>query len=531
MIPCKGRSVFLEDLKSKEKRVEMKNRGMFALSMILMALMMTSSVAVSIVHAAWTGYVKPSFPDYAPSGMPDFDEKQPGWGPVAGTYTWCVPVAVANSLWWLDSEYESLLNPAPVPPPTISDHFSLVTAYGAWDDHSPSNVDPLVRNLAFLMDTDGQRTHDGHTGTRFTDVQAAIQQYLIQQGVSTMFEVHNSTFSTFAWIDNETTKCQDVEIFLDFWQWTGAAWTKSTITNPSLENGHCVTSAGSDNTISQVLVSDPWQDAFEAGLAPGRSPVVHPYPHGSAVHNDAQFVSQDAYTVVQNVFVPPPPPPQPQVPPPGYPPTACELQGYLQTMGFDPSFHAFILGAIATSPLGIHDIAVTNVTTSKTGCTPMPTVGQNLTATVNVTVANHGTFDESNITVTEYAAPSMPPSFPIGQFNVSLTAGSSMNLTLRWNTTGLSYGNYTISATATPVPGETNTSDNTLSDGQVLVTIPGDINGDFKVNLQDLVLLANAYGSVPGVPKWTPNADLNGNGAVDLADLVIMANHYNQHYP
>lgn len=64
-----------------------------------------------------------------------------------------------------------------------------------------------------------------------------------------------------------------------------------------------------------------------------------------------------------------------------------------------------------------------------------------------------------------------------------------------------------------------------------LSVLPGDINGDGKVSLQDLVSLANAYGSIPGDPKWNPNADLNGDGKVSLQDLVILANHYGQHSP
>jgi len=59
----------------------------------------------------------------------------------------------------------------------------------------------------------------------------------------------------------------------------------------------------------------------------------------------------------------------------------------------------------------------------------------------------------------------------------------------------------------------------------------GDINGDGKVDLTDLVLLANAYGSRPGDAKWNANADIDGNGIVGLSDLVIMALHYGQHYP
>jgi hypothetical protein len=95
----------------------------------------------------------------------------------------------------------------------------------------------------------------------------------------------------------------------------------------------------------------------------------------------------------------------------------------------------------------------------------------------------------------------------------------------------LHIGNFTFTATAESVAGETNTGDNTFS-VVVTVTIPGDINGDFQVRLSDLVLLANAYGSTPQMPsKWNPNADINGDGKVSLSDLVLMANHYGQHYP
>ena len=465
----------------------------------------------------WPGYIKPSFPDYAPSGMPDFDEKQDQWGPGQGIYTWCVPVAVANSLWWLDSKYESILNPAPVPPPTISDHFNLVTAYGQWDDHSSSNVDPLVRNLAFLMDTDDQQPpFDGHTGTRWTDVQRGIQQYLMQKGVAGMFEVHNQSFPTFEWIENETEVCQDVEVILEFWQLTPLGW--QSITEPSLEYGHCVTSAGVNSTASQLLISDPWQDAYEAGNASGRSPVPHVYPHNSAVHNDAQYVSQDAYSVGSFTL------PQMPPPPPGYPLTVWELQGYLQTMGYDLSYHAFIRGAIATSPT--HDIAVTNVTTCKTGCKPMPTVCQNYTCHVYVTVANNGPVNET-FGVTVYGN----ATYILAKQNVTLASWSTANITLVWNTTTWLKGNYTISAGGDVVPGETNVANNNFTDSWIKVTIVGDVNGDGKVNLIDVFSVALAYGSYPGHPTWNPNYDINDDHKINLIDYFTTALNYGKTDP
>jgi hypothetical protein len=114
-----------------------------------------------------------------------------------------------------------------------------------------------------------------------------------------------------------------------------------------------------------------------------------------------------------------------------------------------------------------------------------------------------------------------------------LASGSSINTAITWtaNSTTFPYGNYTISAQVTLVQNETNTADNTFVDGWVVVTIPGDINGDFKVNLQDLAILANAYGSKPGDANWNPNADLENNGRVGLPDLTEVAMHYGQTYP
>jgi hypothetical protein len=83
----------------------------------------------------------------------------------------------------------------------------------------------------------------------------------------------------------------------------------------------------------------------------------------------------------------------------------------------------------------------------------------------------------------------------------------------------------------TPLEEETSVADNNCTDGWVFVTIPGDINGDFRTDLKDLVLLAKAYGSTPGDANWNGNADIDGNGDIRLTDLVTMATHYGEHFP
>jgi hypothetical protein len=476
--------------------------------------------AVRVQPPSGPWYVKPAYPDYAPSGMPDFDENQDAWGPAPGTFTWCGPVAVANSLWWLDSEFESILNPNPWGPPAIIDNFNLVSAWGNWDDHDVKNVDPLVHNLAFWMDTDGQRSLDGHIGTRWQDMQWGINQYLMQQGVAGMFEVHNMTYPQFQWIESEIEKCQDVVLFLEFWQWTGSKWVNNTMTNPSLESGHFVTCAGVNSTSNQLLISDPYQDAFEAGTAPGRSPVPEPYPHPSSAHNDTQYVSQDAYQVL--TWSPPPVPPPP---PPPFPQPAVELVGYM------PGYYTFITAAVVTSPLLVADVAVTNLTSPKT------VVFRGYCDNLTVTAKNLGNFSE-NFNVAVYANTTT-----IATLNFNLASGSNATQPLLWNTSGFAYGNYTLNAVADTVPGETNTTNNSFTDGRVRMSIVGDLTGrtpnaydfvpDGKVDVVDVAVVAHFFNQK--VPPAPGNCDVSGptlgmpDGKIDISDVALVAKHFGEH--
>jgi thermitase len=62
--------------------------------------------------------------------------------------------------------------------------------------------------------------------------------------------------------------------------------------------------------------------------------------------------------------------------------------------------------------------------------------------------------------------------------------------------------------------------------------VPGDANLDNKVNLQDLVIIALAYGSEPGRSNWNPLADIAPPyGIIGLTDLVTVASYYGKAYP
>jgi parallel beta-helix repeat protein len=170
--------------------------------------------------------------------------------------------------------------------------------------------------------------------------------------------------------------------------------------------------------------------------------------------------------------------------------------------------------------LEIYDVAVTTISLSRT------VVGEAYSANINVTVANLGDFTE-NFNVTVYVNTTTIATLT----NIALTSGASTTITLAWNTAGFAYGNYSLSAHASPVEGETATEDNTLFGGWVFATIPGDINGDQKVNVLDAILIANSFNSKPCNTNWNPNADTNCDDKVNILDCIVLANHFNQSWP
>lgn len=234
----------------------------------------------------WIGGLGGSPADYAPSGMPDFDQKQVDWydGAAPDVWTHCGPVAVADVLWWLDS----LCEPGSVAPPEVSDGHALVSSFGAWDDHDAQNVVPVVDDLAARL---GTRTSGERAGTDVTSIVPALQAYLVDKGVQDSYTITMTTSPSFEQLSNWVEGGQGVVLLLGFWEWQGDRWVYL--------GGHYVAVAGAEPVNRYIAVSDAFRDAWEAGEAVlGRSPVWHSYPHAADVHNDGQYVSQDAYRVL-----------------------------------------------------------------------------------------------------------------------------------------------------------------------------------------------------------------------------------------
>jgi hypothetical protein len=55
---------------------------------------------------------------------------------------------------------------------------------------------------------------------------------------------------------------------------------------------------------------------------------------------------------------------------------------------------------------------------------------------------------------------------------------------------------------------------------------PTDLNGDGQVNIVDVTIVASAFGSRPGSPKWNLDADIDKNGVVNIVDVSIVARDF-----
>jgi hypothetical protein len=288
-------------------------------------------------------YWKPSYPDYAPNGMPDIDQKQNMWIKYdTDQWSFCGPCAVANCFKWFDSKY----NVPPGFPGDGIDQFPLVRQYidalggmvGPYDDHDPWNVDhpatswnpgigpppptvpqpfvpgpqppgmppwgELVERLAWYFNTDGIQTgYCQFTGTKVQDMQAGIDAWLRSETFTdgsslfdTLCEV-TTPRPTFTYVESLVEKCEDVILLLGFWFEDppgSGAWFRV--------GGHYVTVAGVNSDQGMIAFSDPFVDAAELQMAPGRvgDGYIIPHPHGShdpTVHNDEGNVSHDIYVV------------------------------------------------------------------------------------------------------------------------------------------------------------------------------------------------------------------------------------------
>lgn len=173
-------------------------------------------------------------------------------------------------------------------------------------------------------------------------------------------------------------------------------------------------------------------------------------------------------------------------------------------------------GSIVTIVSPGHDVCIHGVAISRT------ISGLGFSLLIETEIRNFGSFAEAfNITVSANST-------TIGQFaSVFLGSGGSAMFTLVWNTTSFPRGSYTIEVSASTVANETSVADNTIRIG-VFVTIPGDADGDFDVDILDIVEVTAIYGLKDGEAGFNPNVDWNCDGRINILDVTVVTSRYGQ---
>jgi uncharacterized protein (DUF2141 family) len=71
-----------------------------------------------------------------------------------------------------------------------------------------------------------------------------------------------------------------------------------------------------------------------------------------------------------------------------------------------------------------------------------------------------------------------------------------------------------------------NPSDNRLAGPTITIRFLGDINGDGKVDMKDIGVLARLFGIKAGDTNWNPDCDLNSDGKINLRDVAMAAKNF-----
>jgi len=259
-----------------------------------------SKTSVSLNEDGW--HYLPSYSNYAPRGLPDFDQKQDNWKArqgiyrlIGGLWNFCAPTSLADIFWWFDSKHE---DPNGCPGDG-SNLYPLVSNYNApgaptpgpnTDDHNFNNVNDmqtrwrlgrgakeLIETLAWYCNTNFCRYPllRLSAGTRAKYLEEGAKQWIQDAGLQNQYRVEAIWKPDFSLI---VARLQNNSgVMLNLLLYNSNAIVFQTFL------GHYVAVAGIHPNGS-IALSDPFQN------------VANPTPT-AIEHNDANVVSYDVYAV------------------------------------------------------------------------------------------------------------------------------------------------------------------------------------------------------------------------------------------
>ena len=176
-----------------------------------------------------------------------------------------------------------------------------------------------------------------------------------------------------------------------------------------------------------------------------------------------------------------------------------------------------------TNPwIRVHDVAIINVTYKSPW--PHPQVYPTGEINVTVTVKIKGDFTENFTITARYDENHIQTKTVTG-----LTPLEETTKNLTWILTGVPSGNYSLSAEASELVNEVNTTDNVFVDDQVIVRLWGDVTGDGEVTSTDATILNSLLTKImldvmtmEEALADRPFADVNGDGKITSTDVSIL---------
>lgn len=285
-------------------------RGIFSVVFLIMFFVCLFSASLSstvpmlqsspTIDDDW--YFLPAYSNYAPHGLPDFDQQQDNWKArqgiwrlIGGLWSFCGPVALADIFWWFDSRHEDSLGY----PGDGVDTYPLVCLYSTSasptpgpyaDDHNYNNVNDLetpwrqgygekefVETIAWYCNTNFCRYPfiRGFAGTYAQYLEEGARQWILDAGLQDHYVIEAVRQHDFSLIVEKLRN--NSGIILNFLFYNPKAIVFETFL------GHYVAIAGIQSNGS-IAVSDPYQNTA--------NPTPTPYEH-----NDANIVSYDVYPV------------------------------------------------------------------------------------------------------------------------------------------------------------------------------------------------------------------------------------------
>lgn len=240
-------------------------------------------------------YYLPSYPNYSPSGLPDFDQRQNSTWKRGFIWSFCGPVALANIFWWFDSKHEDDQGY----PGDGKDDYPLITNYNthsmplpgpAHDDHNFNNVNDLstpwsqrpgsgelIERIANYVDIYWHKIpFISISGTDRFQLANGARKWIKDAGLAEDYTVENIAKPSFSLIVNRVKKNQGVILH-------GGYYIPGLPKIISLLSGHFFAVAGV-NPEGYIAISDSYYD-------------INNYTQNYTLHNDPQYISHDVFQI------------------------------------------------------------------------------------------------------------------------------------------------------------------------------------------------------------------------------------------